>query len=109
MAFNNDDEYDPNIPCFYGFDLNNDGKRDWKDYVDAYNIQQMASETDDEYSCFGYGSSSFDGTISPLGIIVILVTFVLCLIFLFSGCIEGIGTLLGFGVIAFAIAQWLCS
>ena len=89
-------------------DFNGDGKHDWKDYIDTYNIYQMANSKS-EGSAFGYGSSSFSGEISPLGKIIIWITAILCLIFLFSGCIEGIGTLLGFGVIAFSIAQWLCS
>ena len=89
-------------------DFNGDGKTDWKDYIDAYNIYQMAN-SENEDSAFGYGSSNPDDPISPLSKIVILLTAILCLYFLFSGCAEGIGTLLGLGVIAFAIAQWLYS
>lgn len=84
-------------------DLNGDGKQDWKDHVDAYNINNMANDE----SSFGYGSNSTDSKLSPLSKTVIFLTIALCIFALFSGSAHIILDLLGFGIIAFLIAQWL--
>ena len=86
-------------------DFNGDGKHDWKDHADLYNINQMANE--DGAFGQGYGRRKSGTETSPLATGVIVITAILCIVSLVSGAAEAIEGFLAFGTIAFFIAQWL--
>lgn len=87
-------------------DWNGDGKHDWKDDAIFHNV--INNDSNDSNTSGGTnGGNSF--YISQLGTVVIVIDIILCVAALFMGYANIIGDLLGFGLVAFLIAQWLNS
>lgn len=87
-------------------DFNGDGKQDWKDEAFLYGIIHNKEKEEEKPNKKPTNNSI---QISGLGKVVLVILTIVCLYFLFNGAGEHIGTLLGFGLIAFLIAQWLDS
>ncbi len=94
-------------------DWNGDGKHDWQDDAIYHNVINTDADSSKNTSSGGGGGFTSGGSttfyLSQLGKIVIVLDIILCVAALFMGYANIIGDLLGFGFVAFLIAQWLDS
>ncbi len=110
-----------------GFDWNGDGKHDWKDDAFFHNVinndssKEQSTENNTSKERWTQNNTSRNRNINPqkhnvshwqpsqLGFVVAVVAVILIICALFMGYGNIIPSLLGFGFIAFCIANWLDS